>query len=133
MRFVKVMPRLPVIDLQLAIAFYRDVLGFNVGPLWPEHEPRFALLDRDDACIQFYVADPSRGEGLGHGTLSFEVDDVKAIYAALEGRAAIEWGPEVYWYGRREFSIRDPNGYHIIFSEETTDPPTCQDVSESHG
>ena len=39
----------------------------------------------------------------------------------------IEWGPEVYWYGRREFAIRDPSGYLIIFSEATTDPPTCRD------
>lgn len=35
------------------------------------------------------------------------------------------WGPEVYHYGRREFSIRDPNGYELIFSEPTDDPPTC--------
>jgi hypothetical protein len=33
----------------------------------------------------------------------------------------------VYQYGRREFAIRDPNGYMIIFTEQTDDPPTCAD------
>jgi catechol 2,3-dioxygenase-like lactoylglutathione lyase family enzyme len=124
-RFLKVMPRLPVADLQLVIAFYKNVLGFRAGSLWPEDEPCFVLLDRDDVCVQFYVADRSKGEAVGYGTLSYEVDDAMATYAALEGLAPIEWGPEVYWYGRREFAIRDPSGYLIIFSEPTTDPPTC--------
>jgi catechol 2,3-dioxygenase-like lactoylglutathione lyase family enzyme len=129
MRFLKVMPRLPVTDLQQAIAFYKESLGFSVGSLWPEDAPRFALLDRDGVCIQFYVADASKGEPVGHGTLSFDVDDARVVHRALEGRATVEWGPEVYWYGRREFAIRDPNGYLIIISEETADPPTCQDES----
>jgi catechol 2,3-dioxygenase-like lactoylglutathione lyase family enzyme len=131
-RFLKVMPRLPVTDLQTAITFYKDLLGFHVGSLWPEHEPSFALLDRDDVCIQFSVVDPSKDEAIGHGTLSFEVDDARAVHADLEGRATIEWGPEVYWYGRREFAIRDPSGYLIIFSEATTDPATCQDEVSDH-
>jgi catechol 2,3-dioxygenase-like lactoylglutathione lyase family enzyme len=77
--------------------------------------------------VQFYRGDTSKGEAVGHGTLSFEVDDARAMHQALQGKTAVEWGPEVYWYGRREFAIRDPNGYLIIFSEVTTDPPTCRD------
>jgi catechol 2,3-dioxygenase-like lactoylglutathione lyase family enzyme len=121
------MPRLPVLDLNLTSAFYTDVLGFQGGPLWPADAPCFALLERDDVCVQFYVADASRGEAVGNATLSFEVDDARAIHRELAARATVEWGPEVYWYGRREFAIRDPNGYLIIFSEPTTDPPTCHD------
>jgi hypothetical protein len=37
-------------------------------------------------------------------------------------------GAEVYSYGRREFAIRAPDGYLLIFSEETTDPPTCSEA-----
>ena len=44
---------------------------------------------------------------------------------ALSGRLPIQLGPEVYWYGRREFAVRDPDGYLLIFSERTSDPPTC--------
>jgi catechol 2,3-dioxygenase-like lactoylglutathione lyase family enzyme len=126
-RFLKVMPRLPVTALQPVIAFYKDVLGFGVGPLWPDDEPSFVLLERDDVCVQFYVADRSRDEAVGQATLSFEADDASAIHAVLAGRVPIEWGPEVYWYGRREFAIRDPSGYLIIISEPTSDRPTCRD------
>jgi hypothetical protein len=57
--------------------------------------------------------------------LSFEVRDAQALHSSLAGSIPIEWGPEVYWYGRREFAFRDPNGYLVIVSEETADPPTC--------
>jgi hypothetical protein len=40
----------------------------------------------------------------------------------------VEWGPEVYRYARRELAVRDPNGYLVILSEETSDPPTCVEV-----
>jgi hypothetical protein len=39
--------------------------------------------------------------------------------------ATVEWGPEVYSYGRRELGFRDPDGSWVILSEVTSDPPTC--------
>jgi catechol 2,3-dioxygenase-like lactoylglutathione lyase family enzyme len=126
-RFRKVTPRLPVADLRQAIAFYTDLLGFQLSLLWPEQSPTFAILDRDDVCVQFDAPESSPVEPVGHGTLSFDVGDVRELHASLQGRVAIEWGAEVYWYGRREFSIRDPNGYLLIFTELTDDDPTCHD------
>ena len=35
----------------------------------------------------------------------------------MEKGIAIEWGPEVYDYGRREFAIKDNNGYLLALSE----------------
>ena len=93
------MPRLPVKDLHAAIDFYTSTLGFAAGPLWPEDAPSFVLLDRDDVCVQFYLADSAHGEVAGHGTLSFDVDDANALHGQLAGHVTIEWGPEVYWYG----------------------------------
>jgi catechol 2,3-dioxygenase-like lactoylglutathione lyase family enzyme len=121
------MPRLPVADLDRSIDFYAGLLGFRIGSLWPEEAPAFAILHRDDVCVQFYVADAAASEATGSGTLSFDVEDANGLHAALCGRVAIEWGPEVYWYGRREFAIRDPDSYRLIFSEETDEPPTCRD------
>lgn len=86
----------------------------------------FALLDREGVGVQFYVPeDPA--VRVGEATLSFDVTDADALYHSLAGRVPVEWGPEVYWYGRREFAVRDPNGYLLIFSEETSDPPTCEE------
>jgi hypothetical protein len=41
------------------------------------------------------------------------------MHADLAGVVPIEWGPEVYFYGRREFAVRDPDGYLLIFTEPT--------------
>ena len=57
------MPRLPVTDLQPVIAFYKDVLGFVVGPLWPEDAPSFALLEKDEVN-QVPVVSGGQLEGL---------------------------------------------------------------------
>jgi catechol 2,3-dioxygenase-like lactoylglutathione lyase family enzyme len=126
-RLQRITPRLPVADLRPAIEFYTNVLGFKLGLLWPEGAPTFAILNRDDASVQFCLADPPGKLPFEQATLCFDVDDVRALHANLDGRIAIEWGPEVYWYGRREFAIRDPAGYMLIFSELTDDPPTCDE------
>jgi catechol 2,3-dioxygenase-like lactoylglutathione lyase family enzyme len=127
-RFAKVIPRLPVVDLKRAIGFYTSILGFKLDLIWPESAPSFAILHRDSASVQFYTATEPPAEPVGHATIYFDVDDTHALHAILHGCVPVEWGPEVYWYGRREFAIRDPSGYLLIFSETTDDPPTCQEA-----
>ena len=121
--FQRVVPRLPAAELKPAVEFYVNLLGFKLGLLWPESAPTFAILDRDHVSVQFCLAESPGEVVLERATLCFDVDDVRALHASLEGRIAVEWGPEVYWYGRREFAIRDPTGYLLIFSEQTDDPP----------
>jgi catechol 2,3-dioxygenase-like lactoylglutathione lyase family enzyme len=118
-----------VAELRPTIEFYTTALGFKLGLLWPENAPTFAILDRDAASVQFCMAESPSEIPADRATLCFDVDDVRALHANLDGRIAVEWGPEVYWYGRREFAIRDPSGYLLIFSELTDDPPTCHEES----
>ncbi|HVY88719.1 MAG TPA: VOC family protein [Hyphomonadaceae bacterium] len=120
--FIGVSPRLPIRDLERTIAFYEDLLGFEAGDPWPEDDPSFVLMRRDNVVLQFILAQPN--EPVGHVTISLNVDDAMAIHQAIASKVAIEWGPEVYWYGRREFSFRDPDGYALIISAETSDPVT---------
>lgn len=122
-RFLKVSPRLPVRDLARAVTFYREMLGFHAGQPWPAEAPTFVMLERDGVVLQFYVPQPL--EPTGHGTINLEVDDVRPLHKALKDRLTIDWGPEVYWYRRREFSFRDPDGYTVVISAETDDPVDC--------
>jgi catechol 2,3-dioxygenase-like lactoylglutathione lyase family enzyme len=123
-RLLKVAPRLPVRNLARTIEFYTSVLDFEIdGTPWPADEPAFVILERDDTVLQFYVSEQS--DQCGFAALSIDTDDARSVHTALAGKVTIEWGPEVYWYGRREFSFRDPDGYAVIISERTSDPPDC--------
>ncbi len=106
--------------------FYTKLLGFRVSCAWPAEAPTFLLLDRDDVRLAFDVVE-ARARPMSADSVGFylEVDDAFALHRKIRRRVKIEWGPEVYSYGRREFAIRDPEGYLIIFTEKTDDPTTC--------
>jgi len=116
--------RLPVTDVKRSASFYSDVLGLQLGVLWPDERPEFAILDRDGLRLQLGVSDPSR---IGSCTLCFDVTDATALHSTIKHKVTIEWGPEVYFYQRREFAFRDPDGHMIIVSEITDDPVTCEE------
>jgi catechol 2,3-dioxygenase-like lactoylglutathione lyase family enzyme len=125
-RLTGVTPRLPVADLARTVAFYTRLLGFQISVLWPDDRPTFAILDRDAVSLGFFSPDAHRGVvTIGTADLYIATEDVRAMHAALAGVVPIEWGPEVYFYGRREFAVRDPDGYLLIFTEPTDDAPTC--------
>jgi catechol 2,3-dioxygenase-like lactoylglutathione lyase family enzyme len=120
-------PRLHIADFNRSVAFYRDVLGFTVEATFPENEPTFAILSRDGVGLQIGGIDAQKSPGHRPScTLFFDVTDVLALHGQLKKTVEIEWGPEVYFYHRREFAIRDPDGHLIILSEETDDPVTAE-------
>ena len=121
-------PRLHITDFARSVAFYRDVLGFTVEATFPEENPVFALLERDGVGLQIggpeavkKAADPPAV------TLYLDVEDAAGLHAELKDRVTIEWGPDVFFYQRREFAFRDPDGHLIVVSEETDDPPTVSE------
>lgn len=126
--FEHLTPRLPVADLARTLAFYRDRLGFRVSVLWPDRtEPTFAILERDSVSVGFNHRDGPDDPQDRNAELYIRVRDAAGLHAALRDELPIEWGPEVYTYGRREFAICDPDGYLVIFTEPTDDPPTIDE------
>lgn len=117
-----VVPRLPTRDVVAAADFYVQHFGFRVGSVWPDGKPTFVILERDGVSLQFTVTEQPLNSDT---TICLDVPDALAVHQALKNKLPVEWGPEVYSYGRREFAVRDCNGYLVIFSEETSDPPTC--------
>jgi catechol 2,3-dioxygenase-like lactoylglutathione lyase family enzyme len=118
--------RLAVTDVARSVAFFGKTLGFNVATLWPEQTPQFAILDRDGLRLQIGKDEEGSRRGAS-ATLWLDVEDLAALHAHVKVQTNIEWGPEVYSYGRREFGFRDPDGHWVILSEVTSDPPTCVD------
>ena len=125
--FAHVIPRLPASDLSRTIAFYRDLLGFDEDVSWPDDVPTFVILRRDYTSVGFFTPSEHQPGPPGYAELYIEVSNATALHEDLSSRVSVEWGPEVFAYGRREFAVRDPNGYLIIFTEPTNDPPTTNE------
>ena len=125
MRLKSISPSLKTNDLTKTIEFYTHKLGFSVQMLWPEADPSLAILANGDVRLSF-VMDADDPERMPHLTGRFvvDVDGVLELHAQLSDKVEVLWGPEVYHYHRREFAIKDPNGYTLVFSEPTNDPPS---------
>lgn len=111
-------------DVQRALDYYRDALGFEVSHYTriPEH---YGFAQRDSCSVHFacFKGAPRR---LPNCEIvppdMFDVyattDDVDGLHAELVGRGAdIVHGPVTQGYGAYEFRARDPHGYILAFAE----------------
>ncbi len=118
--------RLDVADISRSAEFYVNTLGFEVGTLWPDDSPQFAILSRDGVRLQLGKSEGAAGPAERSScTLWIDVAEIGELYSTIKEKVSIEWGPEVFFYGRREFAFRDPDGHLVTLSEVTDDPPTC--------
>jgi catechol 2,3-dioxygenase-like lactoylglutathione lyase family enzyme len=108
-RVVGVEPIFVVSDVARAVAHY-EVLGFTCS----YHDDGYAFAHRDDLTL--HLAGPGVGpETVGAGALYMHVDDAEEL-ADEWRRVGVEFiEPEDFDYGKREGSIRDPDGNLIRF------------------
>lgn len=119
-------PNLLVADVARSIAFYRDVLGFQVETTVPNAAPfAFAIvragevrifLNEAQGATDEYPAFEGRAIG-GTLTLFIDVTGVRDLHRALEGRVRVVLPLERKWYGLTEFAIEDPDGWVITLAE----------------
>ena len=119
-------PVLLVADIDRAVAYYRDRLGFTCE-LYGE-PPDFATADRDGVTILLALADePERLVPHWHivdnmWNAYIRVDDVDAIYAEVQERGAgIDYTIYNAPHGFREFGVQDPDGHDIAFGQRLSD------------
>ena len=123
-----------VLDLDAALQFYRDLLGFEVqvdAPAGPDmrwltlsapgskHE---LLLAHVDQHIPPVDRDAMR-EVVAKGNLAvfIEVDDLDEVFDKLRAHGAeILQEPIDQPYGVRDCGVRDPSGNHLRLSQATT-------------
>jgi catechol 2,3-dioxygenase-like lactoylglutathione lyase family enzyme len=126
MTFVDVTPNLVVADLDRSLMFYRDVLGFAVVSTVPEQPPfAFAWVQRDTVSV-FLNSEASAEMPASAGTnmlfITLEAADrasgIDGLFAALKDRVPVTMPPTDQFYGMREFAIKDPDGYAIIFAQQ---------------
>jgi len=120
MRFENVRPVLAVLSTDDTVAFYRDTLGFEcVGRL-----EGWAALRNDQ--VELMISLPNAHEPFEKptltGSLYFNSNDVDALWNEIKDRASVVYPLANFYYGMREFAIRDNNGYILQFGQEITDP-----------
>jgi uncharacterized glyoxalase superfamily protein PhnB len=126
MKLKKLTPNLMVEDVQQTLAFYHDVLGFNVLMTLPDQPPfDFAIVQRDEVEFMFQSR-TSLSENVpvltGHPigasqTFYIEVEGLKKLYEALREQVDIVVDLHTTFYGTQEFYFRDRNGYILSFTE----------------
>ncbi len=127
--FASITPNLLVRDVAKSTAFYRDVLGFEMGETVPDKEPFvFVWMKRDtvsvflndiNAAAHDYPAAASLPAG-GTAALFFVISGVDAYHAAVAPKANVIMPLKTQFYGMREFAITDPDGHIITFAERVS-------------
>src|ERR1700728_479569 len=119
-RLTSFSPQLLVDDLENAIRFYRDVLGFSFGPVWSGF---YAIGERDGFAVHLKCA-PKTAEDREHRRQHAPLDvyggvtGVRALDEACTAKGATILKPlaPTAW-GTIDFYIEDPEGYIITFGE----------------
>lgn len=115
-------PILVVADVPATVQFYTEVLGFASSWTWGE-PPTFGAATWGNVTIMFSVLPELVGRVEGHGHW-FDVEDVNGLYAQhLERGAKIVSPIEDKPWGRREYTVRDINGYHLRFAGDPSYTP----------
>jgi len=105
-------------DLARSVAFYRDVLGFNVAFSYGE-PPSYAGVERDDVIIHLFDARRAPRQA-GQGGIYIFASDVDAIYREFTSRGGVAMGePGDRPYGMRDFDVKDPDGNWVSFGCES--------------
>ena len=111
--FQRAASMLPVEDVEQAAAHYRDCLGFTIGGIWKEVP--YAIVHRGG--VEIHLCRGPKAEQQKQGGVYVFVEDADSVYEEVVARGSKPVGhPEDTFYGRRDFGVRDLDGYLIMFS-----------------
>ena len=128
-RLTRLRPMLAVRDLPATIRFYVEKLGFNCNSLFG-NPPVWCDLDRDGTGIMFNT--PPREciendvplKSKDYQIFYFNSNDLPALHTEFKSRGVQVSDMRVMPYQMKEFDVRDPDGYWLMFGQNTDEPPT---------
>lgn len=123
-----VTPLLEVFDIRASLAFYQDILGFDVVH---SHEPDghlyWVMLKLGGAVIMLNARyedhrrppqeDKARDAGHADTELFFDCADVDAVYMHLKQKGCAVKVPQTAFYGMKQVWVTDPDGFRICFQQ----------------
>jgi catechol 2,3-dioxygenase-like lactoylglutathione lyase family enzyme len=125
-------PLLQVFDMPRSLAFYRDVLGFEVVSTSPprgKDDVDWAMLRRGDIELMLNTAyeqaarppapSPDRIAAHADTALFFACRDLDAAYVYFKERSVSAQPPTVAPYGMKQLWLNDPDGYVVCLQWPT--------------
>jgi uncharacterized glyoxalase superfamily protein PhnB len=120
----KITPIMQVAEIEPAISFWTDRLGFEITAQVPHGDKiGFVLLVKDGYEVMYQAqasveadAPVLLGLPLGGTILFIEVDDIDAIENALEGTEIVVPRRQTF-YGSTEIFVREPAGNVVGFAQ----------------
>lgn len=110
-RCTKMLAEFPVSQIDAAVVYYRDTLGFQVN----YSDSGIGVMDRDEARILLV---PRRPPFIGPAACYIYVEDANALHGALVARNVnVQGAPTDHPWGLRDFSLLDPDGNRITFGQ----------------
>jgi uncharacterized glyoxalase superfamily protein PhnB len=117
-RFDEIMPVLRVENMQRAVDWYTQVIGFTL--LWRKPADgggENCMLREGSLTLMLSSGTHLGGKPVFTGTLYFNMKGVAAFFESIKARVDMVWPLEAMDYGTLEFGVRDPDGYTLAFAE----------------
>jgi uncharacterized glyoxalase superfamily protein PhnB len=128
MKLTGLTPNIFTRQIDRSVAFYRDLLGFHVAITVPDAPPFvFVSLARDGVVIFLNDEANARKEqpnatwltvGQAGVALFLDMEGIDELWDQLKDRVPVVQPIVDQWYGVREFSVTDPDGYVVTFAEK---------------
>ncbi|HEX5475153.1 MAG TPA: VOC family protein [Vicinamibacterales bacterium] len=118
-RLALAIPILDVRDVEAALRYYVERLGFEIDFRYENDPGNYAGVRRDDVSLhmQWQHDDHFKKGTAGQLRFRIQVDDPDSLCDEYRRRGALDQRVEVRdtEWGTREFGFRDPDGNGLIF------------------
>ena len=128
MKIASFSPNLMVKNVNKSIEFYCNILGFSLVQTVPESgEPDwgmvekdgfFVMLQKEESIKQEYPELNSQNSG-GALTFYIKISNIQEFYNEIRSHMNVSHEMHKTFYGADEFAITDPDGFILVFSEDT--------------
>jgi catechol 2,3-dioxygenase-like lactoylglutathione lyase family enzyme len=117
---LQITPFMHVADLDAAVRFFVDTLGFAVR----FRHSNYAYVEREGAAVRILASDCPEELGVPHRGFAYYIDVrdldqvVRELGPNLAGLPAADvHGPVDQAYGQRELMVRAPDGNLVVFGQ----------------
>ncbi len=113
-------PLLHVTDIARSVAFYRDILDFELVATAPRGAAHYdwCMLVHGELAIMLSVESTARAassDATSRVSLYFSCNDVDALHRLVEARGLLVAAPVVTQTGMRQLWLVDPDGVELCF------------------